>query len=152
MKRYGLAPILGTAEQTGINDSYRPAFADVSQTNFSCLMPTHPAGHPEQFQPKFNFTFCIVATANIAGVLAVSNSFVFPDYSLDGRLDGMEPETRAAMIQNLQAYDLDGAGFHLDAASHNLDANSYRQFLQAIGAQFEPVFNINTFDAQEPSA
>ena len=148
MKLRLICPVIGTGTDTV---PFRGVVGDVSLTHSNCLVPSHPLGHPQQGQPKFRFAFCIVGTANLVGVLQVMNSFAFPDYPLDGRLDGMEAVTRAGMVQSLQAFDLDGAGLHLDVGSHNVDANAYRQFLQAIGGQFEPTFSINTFDAQEPT-
>jgi len=147
-KRFTLSPVLGSG--TG-SDSFRSAMDDVPQTNARSLIPGFPMGDPQAGHPKYHFAFSVIGTANLSGTLAVSNAFVFPDYPLDGRLDGMEAATRDAMVQNAEAYDLNGAGLHLTLTALNDDANSYRQFLQGLGAQFEPTFNINTFDVTEPA-
>ena len=145
MKRYTLSPVTGAGT---FQSPFRAAVSDVSQTNTNSLIPTHGQGHPDEGQPKYNFALSIVGTANLAGVLAVSNSYVFPDYPLDGEMGGMEAETRTAFEQSVEAYDLDGAGLHLDASHQS--AESWRTVLTRIGQQIEPAFNVNNFDAQEP--
>jgi hypothetical protein len=147
-KRFTLSPVIGTGSHP---DPFRAAVDDVPLTQTASVIPTHPVGHPQQGQPKFNFTFSVVGTASLAGLLAIPNAYVFPDYGLDGRLDGMESGARSGMVQSAEAYDLDGAGLHLALQAANQDSASYRDFLQALGIQFEPSFNINTFDVTEPA-
>lgn len=142
MKLWLLCPIIGSGT---FQNPYRSSVSDVSDTNVNNVIPTDQQG-----QPLYNFAFCRVGTANLSGVLAVTNSYAFPDYPLDGRMDGMESDARTGMVQTVQAYDMDGNGLHLDA-SHN-DSDSYRQVLQAIVSQIEPAVNINTFDVAEPQS
>lgn len=147
-KRYVLNPVIGAGTE---NNPYRAAVSGVSQTNHNSLIPTHPIGHAEEGQPKFNFAFSVVGTANLAGVSAISNAFVFPDYPLDGRLDGMEGATRTGMVQSTEAYDLDGADFHLNLDGFG-DASSYRDLVLGILQQMDPNYpsHLNGFDVQEP--
>lgn len=142
-KRYVLSPIIGSGSG-GPANAFRASVGDVSQTNSNAIIPSLSNGHP-----KFNFAICVVGTLNLPGVLAVSNAYVFPEYPLDARMDGMEPETRTALVQSVEAYDMDGNGLHL-VADH-ADGDSYRAVITSIGQQIEPVFNLNNFDTAEPT-
>lgn len=145
MLRYMISPIIGAGT---MSNSYRASVSDVSGINSSVIIPTHSSG-PNIGKPKFNFALCLVATPNVGIIAAVTNAFVFPDYPLDGRMDGMETNTRTAFVQSVEAYNLDGNGLHFDA-SHD-DADSYRDVVNAIAQQLEPVFNVNNFTVTEVS-
>lgn len=145
MIRFCISPIIGTG---GGEDSFRAAVLDVANINTSAIIPTdNDPQSPDYGKPKYNFALCIVAAANFAPVAQVSNLYLFPDYNLDGRMDGMEAEARTGMVQSVEAYDLDGEGLFFDA-SHD-DGESYRQVLDRIGKQLEPAFNINNFGTGE---
>lgn len=141
MKRYYISPIIGDGTS---QNPYRASVADVSQTNTNTIIPSKPDG-----TPKYGFAFCIIGTLNPTGTAQVTNSLTFPDYPLDGRMDGMEAVTRAAFKQSAEAYDLDGNGLNLDMTFYG-DSSSYRDVIDGIGKQFEPVFNVNNFDVGEP--
>lgn len=143
MIRYCISPIIG--DGSGINNPFRAAVSDLPNVNTNAQIPTFTSG-PNIGKPKFHFAFCIMASSNIAAVAAVSNAFVFPDYNLDGRMDGMESDARTGLVQSVQAYDLDG-GLHLDAG--NDDEDSYRQLIDKLGKQFEPAFSVNSFGVAE---
>lgn len=145
MLRYMLCPIIGTG--TG-PDPFRVAVEDLGSVNSAALIPTNNSG-PNIGKPKYRFALCQVATPSIPAISAVSNAFVFPDYPLDGRMDGMDADARNALVQSVHAYDIDGAGLHL-VATH-ADSESYRDVLNAIGQQMEPVFNVNQFTVREVS-
>lgn len=140
MKRYCISPVIGSGT---IHDPFRAAVADVSHTNTNSVIPTNQSG-----QPVYNFALSIVGTANLAGVLAVTNGYVFPDYPLDGEMGGMEAQTRTDFEQSVEAFNLDGNGLHFDAGHQS--AENYRAVLNRLGQQIEPAFNVNNFDAQEP--
>lgn len=142
MKRYMICPIIGNG--TGGNP-FRASVADVSGAEVTSLIPSNPTTGA----PKYGFAFCRVAATNFAPVLQVTNSYAFPDFPLDSQMSGMESEARSGMIQSVEAYDLDGQGLHL-VADHD-DADSFRQVIEAIAQQIEPVFNTNTFDVAEPA-
>lgn len=143
MIRYMISPIIGSGT---IDDSYRAAVSDVSNVNTASSIPTHESG-PNIGQPKYGFCFCVVATASIPAIAAVSNAYVFPDYNLDGRIDGMESEARTGMVQSVEAYNVDGNGLHL-VADH-ADGDSYRAVINAIGQQLQPGFDVNQFTVGE---
>ena len=138
-KRYTISPVVGNGTEA---NPYRALVSDVSLTISSAVIPSKPDG-----TPKYGFALCIVSTSNLAGVLAVLNSFTFPDYSLDAQMSGMESDTRNAMVQSVQAYNLDGQGLHFDAT--NADGDSYRELLTRLGRQLDPVFNLDHFDVPE---
>lgn len=144
MLRWMLSPITGVGT---IENPYRASVLDVSpQPNVAAIIPTILTG-PNAGQPKFRFALCLIATSNVSIVGSAANSYVFPDYNLDGRMDGMESGTRTGFVQTVQAYDLDGNGLHIDA-SHQ-DGESYREVVTRIGQQLEPAFNINAMNCGE---
>lgn len=143
MIRWMISPIIGDGT---FNDSYRAAVSDVTNCNIAAIIPTHTSG-PDIGKPKYGFALCLVATSNVGAIAAVSNACVFPDYNLDGRMDGMNPDARTGFLQSVEAYDLDGNGLHLDAG-HD-DADSYREVITAIGQQIEPAFSINAMNVGE---
>jgi hypothetical protein len=144
MLRFMLSPIVGNGT---VLNQYRAAVADV-QVNVSAVIPTHTSGE-NLGHPKFRFALCLVATTSISAIQGVTNSYVFPDYNLDGRMDGMEAEVRTGMLQSVQAYDIDGNGLHFDA-THN-DADSYRSVIAKIGKQLEPIFEVDQMSCAEVS-
>lgn len=152
MKRYGIFPIIGAGQTT--QDPFRSAVDDLGgangSTNGASIIPTHTSG-PDIGQPLFNFCISIFSTVDLPAVMAISNSFVFPDYPLDAEMSGMEAATRTGMVQSVQAYNLDGAGFHLDAT--HLDTDSYRMVLNDIIAQIDPGHpGVNALNCGEKAA
>lgn len=145
MYRYMISPIIGSG--TTINP-FRSAVSDVPNVASAAIIPTHPSG-PNIGLPRFNFALCLCATSLVSAIEQVSNSYIFPDYNLDGRMDGMEAGARAGMVQSLEAYDLDGAGLHFDA-THS-DSDSYRSLILSIGQQLEPAFSIHSLNVAEVS-
>lgn len=115
---------------------------ELTGVNSAAIIPTDAGG-----QPKYRFALCLAATPSVALIAAVSNAFVFPDYHLDGRMDGMQPDVRTGLVQSVQAYDLDGQGLHLDT-SHS-DGDSYRDLLTNIGRQFDLAFNPDVLTVPE---
>lgn len=139
MKRYMISPIIGA----GTDDNpYRAAVADSGAAS-NAIIPSQPTG-----EPKFNFAFCYVGAVNLLPALQTANSFAFPDYSLDGRMDGMAPDQRANMVQSVEAYVLNAANLHFDL-DFITDAMSYRDVLTNIARQLEPAFTINAFGVGE---
>lgn len=151
-KRFMISPITGIGTEP---NPFRASVSDVTPAPaVNQIIPSDTSGTPQSNphygKPKYNFALCNVGTNNLPAVLAVSNSYVFPDYPLDATLAGMEVETRAAMVQSVQAYDLDGNGLHFDCP--NGDEDSYRSLILSLAQQLEPAFaNLNTFDVGEPS-
>lgn len=138
-----ICPIVGNGS---VPSPYRAAVSGLPNVNASAIIPTHTSG-PDIGKPKYNFALCFCATSNIATLEQVSNAFVFPDYNLDGRMDGMESSVRSAMVQNLQAYDLDGNGMRFNAS--HADGDSYRSLIISLGQQIEPAFTINSLNVGE---
>lgn len=143
MLRYMISPIIGTGP---ISDPYRASVRDVANVNTSAVIPTFTSGE-NLGKPKFRFALCLCATTSIPAIQAVSNALVFPDYNLDGRMDGMEAQARADFVQSVQAYDVDGNGLHFDAT--HTDGTSYRQVIAAIGQQLEPTFEVDQLEVGE---
>lgn len=139
MKRYMISPIIGAGTEAS---PYRVSVSDVAEVNVSAVITSKVDG-----TPKYGFALCVVAAQSVATVAAVTNAYVFPDYVLDGRMDGMESGVRTALKQSAEAYNLDGAGLHLNAS--NVDSESYRDLLTRLGQQFEPAFHLNSFDVTE---
>ena len=146
MKRYMICPVIGTGQGGPGGNPYRAAVADVSGANVTSLIKSdHNTG-----APLYNFAFCRVATAgSFASAAAVSNSYTFPDFPLDAQLSQMDADVRAAMVQSVPAYDLDGQGLHLTIP--NGDTDSFRTVIIAVAQQFEPAFNADNFDVSEPT-
>lgn len=142
-KRYAISPISLVPDPEIGN---HVTVDDAPDTIASAVIPTNP----NTGAPLYRFAFCYVGTAQLPAVEQVSNVYVFPDYPLDGQLSGMGAEARAAMVQNVAAYDLDGNGLHWDTATANLDTNTYRQFLQALIDQVSPGVPVGALDVQEP--
>lgn len=137
MLRWMICPVVGNGT---IETPYRGAVSDVSNVNVAQVIPTFNSG-PNVGKPKYHFAICLVATASVNPIAAVSNSYVFPDYNLDGRMDGMNSDARTGLVQSVQAYDLDGNGLHVDAS--HADGDSYRDLISKIGQQFDVSFTIN---------
>lgn len=150
-KRFTFGPII-LGGGGGINDTTRAAVSEVPLTHEASIIPS-TVGPPPNL-PRWLHCISAIATANLAGVLAVSNLYVFPDYPLDARLDGMESVTRTEMLQNLEAYTLDANGTQLDLSSFEGaagDAKSFRELVLFIVQFLDPgIANLNTFDVQEP--
>ncbi len=141
-KRHCICPVIGSGSDA---NPYRAKIADLANVNTSVIIPSKPDG-----SPKYLFAFCIFSASSIASVLAVSNTYVFPDYNLDGRMDGMESGARTGMVQSAQAFNLDGAGYHLDLT--HADDDSYRSVIENVGKQFEPAYLVNNNDCGEVAA
>ena len=143
MKRYQINRII---DDNGNN--FRSELDDVSLTHsihFIALIPSKPDG-----TPKYRFAFTRFAMAgSIQPAIQLTNSYTFPDYPLDGELQGMEAGVYADMIANLGAYDLDGNGLHF--VTTNSPTQSFRDFVQFIARQLEPSMDANRFEVGEPS-
>lgn len=143
MLRYMICPVIGAGTD---QNPYRAAVSDAANVNSSALIPTNTSG-PNIGKPKYGFAFCFVATPQLSFITTISNGFVFPDYPLDGRMDGMDPSARTGMKQSVEAYNLDGAGLHFDAS--NTDSESYRDLLTRLMQQIEPAATINALGVNE---
>ncbi len=142
-KRYMICPIIGSG--LTLEDPFRSAAQSVPGVNATALIPTNGLG-----APVYHFAFCRVGVAgSLASVAAVSNSFLFPDFPLDSQMAQMDSDVRAAMVQSVQAYNIDGNGLHLTVP--NDDTDSFRTVITAIAQQFEPAFNADHFDVSEPT-
>lgn len=139
MKRYMIGAVIGAGTD---NDPYRSALA-IPGIECNSIIPSNPTGHP-----LFDFAFCYVGAVNLLPALQTANSFAFPDYSLDGRMDGMAPDQRLAMVQSVEAYVLNAEDLHFDC-DFITDAMSYRDVLTNIARQTEPAFTINAFGVGE---
>lgn len=146
-RRWYIAPVLPPVPNS-LNDAYHSALADASFTkSFSAVIPTITSG-PNLGKPRYNFCLGQVATITMALVAQVQNTLVFPDYPLDARLDGMDPATRSALRQSIEAYVLDDSGARLDASVALDDAASYRTLIDSLGSQLQPGWR--SIDQQEP--
>lgn len=134
-----ISPITGTGT---ISDPYRASVEDVPGVNSAALIPSNPDG-----TPKYKFALCLVAATSQSIVAGVTNSYVFPSYPYDSLMSGMDPTARSNMVQDVQAYNMDGNGYHLDAT--NADTDSYRTVLNRIGDQIDTAFNINNMNCAE---
>ncbi len=135
MIRWVISPVYGTGD---VGDEYHAAVSSVAGVNSASLIPTFSSG-PSIGQPKFRYALSLVAAANMITVSTVPATYVFPDYPLDGRMDGMEADARLGLSQSPHAYDFDGNGMHLDT-SHS-DSDSYRDVINKIGRQIDPAFD-----------
>lgn len=143
MIRYMISPIIGDGSE---ESPFRASVSDVPNVNTAAIIPTHTSGE-NIGKPKYGFAFCVVATSSVATIAAVTNAYVFPDYNLDGQMQGMESAARVAFKQSVEAYDLDGNGFNFDAA--NVDLESWRTVINRVVQQIEPAFNLNNMNVQE---
>lgn len=142
MKRYVISPVIGDGLTP--NTAYRSAVGQVQDANTVDLIKSDPeTGHPVWF-----FAFSRVGVpGTLQSVLQVSNAYVFPDFPLDAQMSTMDSDIRTAMVQSVQAYNLDGNGTHVDA-THS-DTDSYRTVIEKIARHWQSVFNANHFDVSE---
>jgi len=141
MLRFVISPvILGSPADDSAN---RAAVSDVPNVVTATLIPVWnlEAGNPLNGKPKYRFALSLVDTAQIYDLLQVSNAYVFPDYHLDGRMDGMAPNARSELVQSVQAYILNDDDLHFDA-THS-DSDSYRFLVEKIGKQLDVAFTAN---------
>jgi len=149
MQRYIISPvILGSGGS--IQNANRAAVSDVSGVNSVSIIPTFSSG-PNIGHPKYLFAFSAVCSANWSDVLAVTNSYAFPIYPLDGKMSGMATDARNAMNSDVAAFNLDGNGLHFDMTFYG-DDDSYGDVINGIVQQIEPAFNLNALYAKEVAA
>lgn len=153
MKRYMLTPVVGNGDDT-IDNPYRSSLRDISkprsptgaEINSIYFIRVNPDG-----SLKYNFCFVRAACARTEDANAAQqllNSLTFPDYPLSGRMDGMSPSVRNAMVQDVQAYSLNAQNEHIVVADQ--DDESYQAVLTRIARYFEPAADLSTFDIYEP--
>ena len=142
MKRYVISPVIGDGQ--GVNTAYRSAVGDVQDANAINLIKSDPeTGHPVWF-----FAFSRVGVSGtLQNVLQVTNAYVFPDFPLDAQMSTMDSDIRTAMVQSVQAYNMDGSGTHVDA-THS-DTDSYRTVIEKIARHWQPVFVADHFEVSE---
>ena len=142
MKRYVISPVIGDGQTP--NTAYRSAVGAVPDANTIDLIKSDPeTGHPVWF-----FAFSRVGVpGTLQSVLQVSNAYVFPDFPLDAQMSTMDSQIRTAMVQSVQAYNLDGSGTNVDA-THS-DSDSYRTVIEKIARHWQSAFNANHFDVSE---
>lgn len=141
-KVYAICPIIGDGQG---ENPFRSSASDLG-VSVSNIIPSKPDG-----TPKYGFALCRIGTTNLAAVLELTNSYVFPDYPLDAELSGMESGVRTGMKQSVEAYDMDGEGLHLAVDLSDLTI-SYRSLLVSIYQQFDPLLSVasfNNFDVLE---
>lgn len=134
MKRYVISPITGFGT---ITNPYKASVSLVAPT--VSIIPTDNTG-----KPLYRFCFCLVNTDRLSDVSAVSNTYIFPDYALDAKMEGMEANSRASMVQSVGAYVLDDNNKKLDITHRDIDG--YRDVLVSLAKQFDTSFNIDNFD------
>lgn len=144
MLRFILCPIISGGES-----GYRAAVFDAQNVNSSALIPSHLSG-PDIGKPLYGYALCLCAATSVNILAQISNTYVFPDYNLDGRMDGMESVARAGLVQSVQAYDMDGNGYHIDAT--HADSDSYRDLIHKIGRQIDLAFSIDAINVGEVAA
>lgn len=141
MKRYVISPVIGDGQS--VNTAYRSAVSAVENANSIDVLKSDNLGHP-----VWNFAFSRVGVpGTLQTVLQVSNSYVFPDFPLDAQMSTMDDDIRAAMVQNVQAYNVDGNGSHIDA-THS-DTDSYRTVIEKIARQWQLSFVADHFEVSE---
>lgn len=131
MARFCITPII---LQTNPNDEEgnRAAIVAAADT-VRAIIPTDQQGHP-----IWRFAACRFEAVNMAAAAQVSNTYILPDYPLDGLLGGMDAATRTAMVQSVQAFDLDGNGTHISLAAFG-DSSRYRDVVEHIAKTFEAI-------------
>lgn len=142
MKRYVISPVIGDGQSP--DTAYRSAVGSVQNANSVDLIKSDPEnGHPVWF-----FAFSRVGVpGTLQDVLQVSNAYVFPDFPLDAQMIQMDSAVRSAMVQSVQAYNVDGNGTHVDA-THS-DSDSFRTVIEKIARHWQSIFNANHFDVAE---
>lgn len=142
MKRYVISPVVGNG--ISVATAFRSAASDANGAAAVDLIKANP----ETGIPIWNFAFSRVGVSgSFVSVSSISNSYVFPDFPLDAQMLQMEAETRSAMVQSVQSYDLDGNGTHVDAT--HTDSDSFRMVIEKIARQWSPSFNADQFDCPE---
>lgn len=142
MKRYVISPVIGDGQS--IDTAYRSAAGSVQNVNSIDLIK----GDPETGHPVWFFAFSRIGVpGSFQAVQQVSNAYVFPDFPLDAQMHQMEADVRTAMVQSVQAYNVDGQGTHIDA-THS-DTDSYRIVIEKIARQWQSAFNADHFDVAE---
>jgi len=129
MARFCITPIIGDGT---MDNEYRAAIVAAADS-VRALIPSEATG-----EPKYSFCACRFEAANMTPVAQVSNTYILPDYPLDGLLENMDPATRTAMVQSVEAYDIDGQGLHIDLSAFG-DSSRFRDVIEHIAHVFEPL-------------
>lgn len=134
MARYCITPIVGTGDLPN-EDPYRAAILGVADGAVRAIIPADNVG-----DPLWRFTVCRFDATNMAAVAAVPSTYILPDFPLDALLESMDPDTRVAMVQSVQAYDIskDLSGVHISLIAFG-NSDRYRDVVEHIAHTFEPV-------------
>lgn len=147
MKPYMLSPIIEGSD--GATISFHAAVQDAPETSVKAMIPLDDNPQSPNFgKAKYKFCFCRVAAFDLIPALQVTNTFRFPDYPMDGLMSGIPLATRLAMVQSLQAYDIDGGGMHLDASYS--ETESYGEYLLRLFRSLEPSADLDRLDIPYP--
>lgn len=136
MKRYAITPILPQSGENG----YRSSAFDVGGASVNNLIPTDS----ETGIPLYGFTFARIGRVDFGPIFQLTNSYIFPDYPLDGQLSGIESSVLAGMKQSVEAYNLNGNGLTL-AVDISDTSVSYESLLFSIYLQIEPGRSLTSF-------
>ena len=132
-KKYYVSAIIGDGTE---ENPFRPAVADHGVNWAGSIQSDPVTGHPIHAD-----CFVLVATANHAKLKADAGIDAMPDFPLDGKLSSITTATKNSMMNKLKA-----RGFNVDGLGNT---DGFRDVLQQIGVQRDPVFNIDNFDVAE---
>jgi hypothetical protein len=139
MQRYVICPVV----QGGLFGEWRPAISNLPDVNVSAIIPTDPSTGV----PKFKVAFCAVTALDWAALSAVAGVYVFPDFPLDSKLNGMSTASRQEMLAKLEAYDIDGLGAKFSTTGFT-SGSSFREAVKSLVQQLDA--NAATINAAIP--
>lgn len=139
-RRYVICPVVGSGTR---EDPYRAAVAGLSGVNVSAMIPTGPDG-----RPLYRYCLCLIAFRDLGQVQTTPDTYVLPDFPLDAAMNAMSSGTRQGMGSRLRAIDLNGAGRRLDVDFYS-PSDSWRDVVNGLGQQIEPVFDAERFGVAE---
>lgn len=140
MRRWCFSPIVGDGGSGGFLSGYHVAVDDVPDTFSNAVIPPDP----NTGVPLYTFAFCNVYTRNILQLMQVSNSYLFPDSSLDHPMSsiGTDPinDTESSLFAMRQACEARGLSvdFWLQHPTKPWGDWTYRQVLLGIVHQHDP--------------
>lgn len=148
MKRYAFFPRLGNGSE---NNEFRPSVADLSNVTYKIVSKVDEFGIELR---TYYLTRC--AKADFGAVFLLSNSYIFPDATLDMLLSaiGTNPndpnDILAAMNQACTARQLTTPWM----TTQNKPWNqwSFGEVILNVAQQIDPLWpNLNNFDVSEPA-
>lgn len=131
VKRYYVSNIIGNGTD---EDPFRPKVADYG-VSWVGSIPTDANGIP-----VYADCLTVVNAEDHSALRKDAAIDAMPDFPLDGKVSAIQTSTKNAMMTALAVRGFD--------TSNLGNADGYRDVIQAIGQQRDPLFNVDKFDVR----